>query len=67
MLHAVGYSPSKYEITKYTINNVDELPSLSHKEIDYKESFSSNDQYVALAIRRPFSSIGLAAGVRINL
>jgi opacity protein-like surface antigen len=67
VLHSVSYSPSKYKITKYNINGVDQLPSLSHKEIDYKESFSSSDQYVTLAARRPFSSIGLAVGVRINL
>jgi hypothetical protein len=67
VLDAVNYSPSKYEISKYNINGVDQLPSLSHKEIEYKESFSSNEQNVTLAVRRPFSSIGLAVGVRINL
>jgi len=67
VLHAVTYSPSKYENTKYYLNGVDQLPSQSHTEIDCKESFSSSDQYVTLAVRRPFSSIGLAAGVRINL
>jgi hypothetical protein len=67
VLHAVTYSPSKYKITKYYQNGVDQLPSLSHTEIDYKESLSSSEQNVTLAVRRPFSSIGLAVGVRINL
>jgi hypothetical protein len=67
VLHSVTYSPGKYEITKYNINGVDQLASLTHKEVDYKESFSSSEQYVTIAVRRPFSSIGMAVGVRINL
>lgn len=67
VLQAVTHSPSKYEITKYIINGVDQLSALPRKEIDYKESFSSTEQYVTTAVRRPYSSIGLAVGVRINL
>ncbi len=67
VLYSVSHSPSKYEITKYNVNGVDQLSSLSHKEVDYKENFSSGDQNVTMAVRRPYSSIGLAVGVRINL
>jgi opacity protein-like surface antigen len=67
VLHSVTCSPSKYEITKYIINGVDQLSNLPRKEIDYKESITSADQYVTTAVRRPYSSIGLAVGVRINL
>ncbi len=67
VLHSVSYSPSKFEYTKYTVNGVDRLSTIANKTIEYKDSFSNTDQQVTGAIRRPYSSIGLALGVRIKL
>lgn len=67
VLHSVSYSPGEYEITKYQINGSDRLSTLPQRTIEYKENLSFADQYVTLAVRRPFSSIGFAAGVRVNL
>jgi hypothetical protein len=65
-IHSVTYSPSQAEYTKYTVNGVDQLPSLQRKVHEYKESFTSSDP-VYTAVRRPFSSIGIVVGARISL
>ncbi len=67
VLNSVTYSPSKYEITKYIIDLQDRLPSLQDKTREYKETISANDTNVLPAVRRPFSSIGFAVGVRMAL
>jgi hypothetical protein len=68
VLHSLTYSPSKYEITKYTVNGQDRLPTLTNKTVDYKESFLTNSPTpVTLSVRRPFSSIGFSLGARMTL
>jgi hypothetical protein len=66
-IHSVTYSPEQMEITKFTVNGVDRLSTLSRKEILYKESFSENEQGVSMAVRRPFSSFGVVVGARMTL
>lgn len=66
-LHSLTYSPSKAELTKYTVNGQDRLPSVAHPSYDFKESFTNTTQNVNMAVRRPFSSIGFSAGVRLVL
>ena len=66
-LHSVNYSPAQQELTKYTVNGVDRLPTIEDKVIDYKDSFDTGETNTSLAVRRPFSSIGVGVGVRINL
>ncbi len=70
-LHSVTYSPSQIEITKLTVNGVNQLPTQQHLVTEYKESISTGSgtpvQYSSIAVRRPISSIGLVVGVRINL
>jgi hypothetical protein len=65
--HAVSYSPGQSEITRYVVNGVDQLSTLSHKTFDYKESYTPSDAATRLAVRRAFSSIGALVGVRIRL
>lgn len=48
-------------------NGVDQLPSMQRKVYDYKDSFTNAEEGVYMAARRPFSSIGFVAGMRINL
>jgi len=66
-LCSVTYSPSQTETTKYTVNGVDQLSTITPKVVEYKSSNSSSDQNTALSVRRPFSFLGINAGVRINL
>jgi hypothetical protein len=66
-LHSVNFSPSQIEVTKYTLNGVDQLASIDHKTIEYKESHTESDLYTQMAVREPFSSIGIVVGARINL
>ncbi len=66
-LMSVTYAPSQLELTKYTENGVDKLSLITTKKYDYKDSYKSTDQHVMQAPRRPFSSLGGAAGIRINL
>ena len=66
-LFSVTYSPGQAELTKYTVNGADQLASVTTKVYEYKDSYSSSDQHSALALRIPFSSIGINAGIRINL
>jgi hypothetical protein len=67
-LHSVNYSPSQSEITKYTVNGIDGLASLTQKVTEYKDTYtSSTTPSTMLSVRRPFSSIGMVVGVRINL
>ncbi len=66
-LHSLTYSPSKAELTKYTFNGQNVLPNVSRPTYDFKESYTSTTQNVNMAVRRPFSSIGFSAGVRIGL
>jgi hypothetical protein len=66
-IHTVTYSPDQIEYSKYLDNGVDRLPVLDPKVYKYKESFNNADEGVYMAARRPFSSAGLAVGVRINL
>lgn len=65
--HALSYSPAEYEITQYVIDGVDQLPRLANKTFDYKESYTSGDEPIRLAIRRAFSSLGILVGVRFKL
>jgi hypothetical protein len=67
VLNSVTYSPSRVELTKSTVNGVDILPSVDPKGADYKESLTNTEEGVTLAVRRPFSSIGIVVGARINL
>ncbi len=66
-LHSLTYSPAKQEITKYTVNGQDRLSGLTHTSFDFRETVTSSDQYAYMAVRRPFSSIGFSAGVRVAL
>ncbi len=66
-LHSVNYSPAQRELSKYTFNGVDRLPTIDDKVIDYRDSFDSGETSASLAVRRPFGSIGMTVGVRINL
>jgi hypothetical protein len=66
-LNSVTYSPSQRELTKYTSNNVNLLPTVITKKTDYQDDYTSLDQNINRAVRRPFSSIGIAIGARINL
>jgi len=66
-LYSVTYSPSQAEITRYTVNGVDQLSSINPKVVEYKSSVGSSDQNTETSVRRPFSSVGINAGVRINL
>lgn len=66
-IHSVTYSPGQSEYTKYMDNGVDILPSLPHKVYEFKEDFNGDEEGIYMAARRPFSSIGFAGGVRINL
>ncbi len=66
-LHSLTYSPSKAELTKYTINGQSVLSNVAHPSYDFKDSYTSTTQNVSMAVRRPFSSIGFSAGVRIVL
>lgn len=67
VLTSLTYSPSSYEYTGYIVNGVDQLPTMQHKTIDYKETVSNTDQNATGAVRIPFSNVGFAAGVRIRL
>ncbi len=67
VIHTVTFSPSQSEFTRYMDNGLDRLPLIQPKVYDFKESITSADENVYMATRRPFSSIGFAAGVRINL
>lgn len=66
-LHAVTYSPGQSEVTRFTVGGVDRLSSVPQKVVEYKESFTSGGSSTALAVRRPFSSVGLQVGVRMKL
>lgn len=66
-LFAVTYSPGQAELTKYTVNGADQLASVTNKVVTYKDSYNSTEQNTSLAVRRPFSNIGINAGIRINL
>ncbi len=63
----MAYSPSQAELTKSTLNGVDQLPTIPNKKVEFKESYNSTEQNVALAVREPFGSIGVNVGVRVNL
>ncbi len=67
VIHTVAYSPGQSEYTRDMENGVDRLPVLERTVYEFKDSFTAADQGVYMAARRPFSSIGFAAGVRINL
>lgn len=67
VLSSLTFSPSSYEVTRYILNGVDQLPSLQQKTMEYKETVSSTDQNATTAVRIPFSSIGFAVGARITL
>ena len=66
-LHSVTYSPSHEELTGYTVNGVDRLATITEKVVEYKDSYTSDAQNTTMAVRRPFSSIGIVVGARINL
>jgi hypothetical protein len=66
-LNSVTYSPSQRELTKYTSNNVNLLPTVIIKKTDYQDDYTSLDQNISRAARRPFSSIGIAVGARIKI
>jgi hypothetical protein len=66
-LYSVTYSPSQEEITKYAVNGVDQKPSLVRTVYKYEDSYNNSTSDVGLAVRRPFSSIGIVVGARVNL
>jgi hypothetical protein len=66
-LHSVTFSPSQNEVTKYTVNGVDRLASLTPRVFEYKDSYNTRETYTTVGVRRPFSSIGIVVGARINL
>jgi hypothetical protein len=66
-IHSVTYSPDQIKYTKYTVDGVDRLSSVDPKVYKYKESYPSGQGTVWMAVRRPFSSVGMVVGVRINL
>jgi hypothetical protein len=71
-LQSLSYAPSQSEVTKYTVNGEDRLASLQYKVTEYKESFTRDTSAplpsnIGQAVRRPFSSIGIVVGARINL
>ena len=66
-IHTVTYSPDQSEYTKFLDNGVDLLPSRPHKVYKFRESFNFDQDDVYMAARRPFSSIGVVVGVKINL
>lgn len=66
-LNSATYSPSQRELTKYTSNNVNLLPTVIIKKTDYQDDYTSLDQNISRAARRPFSSIGIAVGARIRI
>jgi hypothetical protein len=63
----MAYSPSQAELTKATLNGVDQLPQIPNKKADYKDNYNSNDQNVLPGVREPFGSVGVNVGVRVNL
>jgi len=62
---SVTYSPSQTELTKLTYGGQDMLGQVANKTITLEESVPNGSEDKDLAVRRPFSSIGLAMGVRI--
>ena len=66
-IHTVAYSPDQSEYTKYIDGGVDLLPRIEPKVYKFKESFNNTENDVYMAARRPFSSIGVVVGVKINL
>jgi hypothetical protein len=70
-LHSLTYSPSQSEVTKLTVDGVDQKASLPRTVYKYEESFDLSfppgTTDTKLAVRRPLSSIGIVVGVRINL
>jgi hypothetical protein len=74
---AMSYSPKIGEITKYSVDGVDQLPDLTtaDKEIefvdeitvDYKNDRTENQPSQELSQSLPFSSTSINFGIRINL
>jgi hypothetical protein len=64
---AFTFSPSQSEITAYTVNGINQLESLPRKVTEFKEKFADGESNAVPAVRRPFSSIGMVVGARINL
>lgn len=72
-LISMSYAPSKGLVTKYIVNDVDELPFLTTEEkevefvdefsIDYNDPSPSDEPTKALKHSLPFSSIGLNIGL----
>jgi hypothetical protein len=59
---------SESEITKYTLNGIDQLPSLgSSSKIIYEKNIKTGDPKTALANTSPFGSIGLKLGCKMKL
>ncbi len=66
-LHSVTYSPRQAEVTKLTVNGSDQLSTLPQRVVEYEENVTSGSQNNELAVRRPFSAIGIVVGARVNL
>ncbi len=64
---AFTFSPSQSEVTAYTVNGINQLESLPNKVKDFKDNFADGESNALPAVRRPFSSIGMVVGARINL
>lgn len=71
VLHSVTYSPDQAELTKYSVNGADQLPSIQNKVTKYEDDWNSREDTpannISQAVRRPFSSIGFAIGARVTL
>lgn len=66
-LVSVAYSPSQIELTKATQDGRDILSQVTEIKADFKESYSTTERNVQLAVREPFGSVGINVGVRLNL
>jgi hypothetical protein len=67
VLYSISYSPGQAKPTRFTIDGVDQ-PLNPPEVYEFRDSYTSADgSRTLLSVRRAFSSIGIIAGVRINL
>ena len=66
-LQSVTHSPSTIELTRYTVGGVDELYMVQNTTYNTEESIPIDSRNSVLAMRNPFSSIGITVGMRIDL
>jgi hypothetical protein len=66
-LVSMSFGPSKAEVTEYSINGVNQLPTLPNRTITLEESYPVGSNQVSIRPRFQFSAIGISAGVRVSL